>query len=100
MDHCRKTGSPTFTEPTIVPDIFTSGAAHVLAVNGGAVRLTFYIDVDVGHVADEVEHRIVDRVILARESIPALIAMLNEVLLAHSYASRMETPRVLAKAGH
>lgn len=101
MEHCRKSGLPVFTEPTVIPDIFTTGAAHVLAVSGGAVRLTFYIDVDIGQEQfGEVEHRIVDRVIIARESIPALIAMLNEALVARSYAAVLESKRLLAKIGH
>jgi hypothetical protein len=99
MQHCRKVALATFTEPTIIQDIFTTGPAHVLAVNNGALRVTFYVDVAPNPVDGEIEHRIVERLILSREAVPLLITMLSDALRAHAYEAILDK-RALAKLGH
>jgi len=89
-----------YTEPTIIQDIFTTGAAHVVAACGGAVRMTFYVDIDPRASGIETEHRIMDRVVLPRESIPALIAMLTEVMATHSEDLSSITNRRVLKVAH
>jgi hypothetical protein len=80
MGNSRELQPPHYTEPTIIPDIFTSGTAHVGAASDGTVRLTFYVDINLNAAGPEVEHRINDRVILPREAIPALLMMLTEAM--------------------
>lgn len=76
----REKLSTQFTEPTIIQDIFATGTAHVGAAGDGAVRLTFYVDIEISSGGREAEHRINDRVILPREAIPALLSMLTDAM--------------------
>lgn len=75
--------APQFTEPTIIQDIFTTGAAHVSAAGDGSLRLTFYVDIDINLGGAEVEHRIMDRVIVPLAAIPALLVMLSDAMALH-----------------
>lgn len=85
----------TYTEPNIIPDTFTTGAAHVGAASEGTVRLTFYVDIELSGGGSE--HRINDRVVLPVEAVPALLVMLSDIL-----GLRPEglAPVGMAKASH
>lgn len=93
MEPCRQ-----FTEPTIVPDVFTNGAARVVPISGGCVRLTWYVDVPLACDPSEIEHRIVDRLVIPQEAIPELICKLYAAL--NAVAALDATVELVAKLAH
>ncbi len=89
-----------YTEPTIIHDIFASGAAHAVAINGGCVRLTWYVEIPLFTADGTLEHRIVDRVVLPQEAIPNLMLMLGSALATGADGRLLSISRRVTKIGH
>ena len=89
-----------YTEPTIIHDIFASGAAHAVAINGGCVRLTWYVDIPLFTPDGVLEHRIVDRVVIPQEAIPGLMLMLGSAMATGHDGRLLSIGRRVTKIGH
>jgi hypothetical protein len=69
---------PALIEPTHIRDTFVSGMVEVESV-GTCARLTFFVEAKPTGMA-ELEHQVVEKLIMPAEAIPDLILQLAEFL--------------------